>query len=485
MRRRLRETGNPGEWWGEPPSLYREFRTDSRQVGEGDLFCAIRGTRVDGHRYLPEVAGAGAGAAVVEEVRTDVDLPQLAVDDTRSAAAHLASLSRGDPGEDLRLVGVTGTNGKTTTAWMTRHLLGAAGLRAGAVGTLGTVLPDGAIRKGELTTPGPLELMDALSELRAAGATAGAIEASSHALDQRRIDALHFDVGIFTTFGREHLEYHPDMATYRSAKLRLGELVREDGTCAVLAGEDAWETARFGDRRVVTYGLSEAADIRADELEPARSGIAFRLVEPAFSTRVRLPMPGRMNVSNALGAWTAARALGGDPSELATRLEDLPQIPGRFEILREDPPAVVRDYAHTPDAMERALETLRVGVRGRLLVVFGAGGDRDPGKRPLMGRAVSEGADHAFVTTDNPRSEDPAEICEQIVAAMPPERYSLVLDRREAIARAMAEAGPHDLVVLLGKGHETYQALGDRTVPFDEAAVVRELAPASDGPEES
>ncbi len=481
VRERLRAIGEPARWRGTPPATFAEFRTDSRTVGEGDLFCAIPGTRVDGRRFLPEAAEAGAGAAVVEEADRDVDLPQVEVADARRSAAHLASLFRGDPGDRLRLVGVTGTNGKTTTVWMLRHLLQGAGIRAGSIGTLGTVRPDGEVREGELTTPGPVALMGSLADLAEAGAEAVALEVSSHALDQRRVDALRFEAAVFTTLTREHLEYHPDMESYRAAKLRLVERVAADGSCAVLAGEEAWARADFGGRRVVRYGHDPEADVRAEDLEEEPDGIAFLLRDGSWSGRVRLPMPGRMNVTNALGAWAAARSLGARPEELAEHLEGLPQVPGRFEVLRRGTPAVIRDYAHTPDAVRRALATLRSGLEGRLLVVFGAGGERDPGKRPLLGEAVADRAELAFVTTDNPRSEDPREISAQVVAAMPTERYRVVLDRREAIRRAMAEAGPGDLVVLLGKGHETHQDVGGRKIPFDEAQIVRQVAAELEG----
>jgi UDP-N-acetylmuramoyl-L-alanyl-D-glutamate--2,6-diaminopimelate ligase len=481
VRERLRAVGEPARWRGTPPEAFAGFGTDSRTVGAGDLFCAILGTRVDGHRFLSEVATAEAGAAVVEEVDRDVDLPQLKVADARRAAAHLASLFRGDPGDRLRLVGVTGTNGKTTTVWMLQHLLEGAGLRAGSIGTLGTIRPNGRVREGELTTPGPVALMGSLADLADAGAEAAALEVSSHALDQRRVDALRFEAAVFTTLTREHLEYHPDMESYRAAKLRLVERVAADGSCAVLAGEEAWARVDFGGRRVVRYGQAPEADVRAEDLEEERDGIAFRLRDGSWSARVRLPMPGRMNVTNALGAWAAARSLGARPEVLADHLEDLPQVPGRFEVLRREPPAVIRDYAHTPDAVRRALATLRSGLAGRLLVVFGAGGDRDPGKRPLLGEAVAEQADLAFVTTDNPRSEDPREISAQVIASMPTERYRVVLDRRQAIRDAMAEAGPGDLVVLLGKGHETYQHVGERKLPFDEARIVRRVAAELEG----
>lgn len=475
VRERLLSTGVSCWWRGEPPDAFTGLAVDSRRVRQGELFCAVRGIEHDGHEFLGDAVESGAAAAVVEEPRPGVDLPQLTVEDSRLAVAHLASLFHGDPASDLSLVAVTGTNGKTTTAWIARHLLGAMG-PAASVGTLGTVCPDGEIAPDELTTPGPLELMATLESLADRGAAVVTVEVSSHALDQRRADALEFDVAVFTTFSREHLEYHATMDEYLASKLHLVELVQPGGSCAVLARERAWRSGDFTDRQVVEYGLETGAEVRGEDLRTGRNGSTFRLVTPEGARRVRLPLPGAMNVENALGAAAAARARGLSLDEIAGRLETVPQVPGRFEVLRSDPPSVVRDYAHTPAAIERALETLRGGVDGRILVVFGAGGDRDPGKRPLMGEVVARLADYAYVTTDNPRSEDPGRIAEDVTTRMDPDVHEIVLDREEAIRRAMQRAGDEDLVLLLGKGHETYQVVDGRREPFDEAEVVRRLA---------
>ncbi len=485
VERRLLRRGLGPRWSGGHPEGFARLVLDSRQVYDGDLFCAIAGGRVDAHDLLPMVAGAGAAAAVVERVIPEAGLPQLRVRDTRAAAAHLASLFHGDPGEALHLVGITGTNGKTTTAWLARCLLSDLGPTA-TLGTLGVVPPDGSLRPGTLTTPDPLALMGALAELRQEGAHAVAMEVSSHALAQQRVAALHFDVAVYTTFTREHLDYHPDMESYRAAKLRLLDLLRPGGTCVINADEPAWADLRGeegepllpdGARRV-TYGFSAEAEVRAESptYGPARS--AWRMVTPEGTARVDLPLPGEWNVQNALAAAAAALSVGMVPARIAELLSDVPPVPGRMEVLRRTPSLVLRDYAHTPDAFQRVLMTLRGLARGRLILVFGCGGDRDRGKRPEMGRIAGELADLTIVTTDNPRSEDPAEIARQVTAPMPSERRRIVLDRREAIARALEEAGPDDLVLLAGKGHETYQEVAGQKHPFDEAAIVRELTEA-------
>ncbi|MFQ5746221.1 MAG: UDP-N-acetylmuramoyl-L-alanyl-D-glutamate--2,6-diaminopimelate ligase [Gemmatimonadota bacterium] len=468
---RLEARGLAPRWRGAPPAAFVHLALDSRKVGEGDLFCAVRGVTADGHDHLAAASAAGATGAVVQAEAPGLELPQLVVSDSRVAATHLASLALGDPADHLSVVGVTGTNGKTTTAWILRHLLASRG-PAGAVGTLGIMDPGGSIRPGRLTTPGPLEAMEALAELRDAGCEVVAMEVSSHALDQHRIDGIGFRCAVFTNLTREHLDYHADMAAYRAAKLRLAELVRPAGALLVLGEEPAWTELRHRDG-AVTYGTDPSADVRAEDMRSVAAGSAWRLVTPEGEAEVRrLPLPGAFNVVNALAAAAAARALGLEVGEIAAALESLPQVPGRMEILGREPALVVRDYAHTPDALERALSALRPLASGRLFLVFGCGGDRDRGKRPLMGCIASEGADVVVVTSDNPRSEDPAHIAAEVLADLPPRRAEVELDREAAIERVLADAGVGDVVLLAGKGHEAYQEVGDERHPFDEAAVV-------------
>lgn len=494
VERRLRDRGLEPRWRGRPPAAFSGLALDSRTAGPGDLFCAIAGGRHDGHAHVGAAAKAGAAAAVVEREVEEAGFPLLQVADSRSAAAHLASLFRGDPAAGTRLVGVTGTNGKTTTVWLLRHLLGELGPSA-ALGTLGLVRPDGGVAPGRLTTPDPLELMDALAALREAGAESIAMEVSSHALDQRRADALRFDGVAFTNLSREHLDYHGDLARYREAKLRLLELLVPGGACAVNADDPAWlpvgerlAAARGRDGsgessavaapglRLLRFGFSEGVEVRAVGVRYTAGRSAWRLESRRGTAEVELPLPGEFNVQNALGAAALALEMGLSAREVAARLASVPPVPGRMEVLRREPSLVLRDYAHTPDSFRRVLGALRGQTRGRLIVVFGCGGDRDPGKRPEMGRIASELADLTLVTTDNPRSEDPAEIARQVTEGMPPGRCEVVLDREEAISRALQEAGPGDVVALLGKGHETYQIVGERKLPFDEKAIVARLA---------
>ncbi|MCY3599082.1 MAG: UDP-N-acetylmuramoyl-L-alanyl-D-glutamate--2,6-diaminopimelate ligase [Gemmatimonadetes bacterium] len=479
VERRLDEAGLEPRWRGVPPAEFSALRSDSRQVGAGDLFCAIPGTRVDGHAFVKAAQRAGAGAAVVECV-VDVDLPQLAVRDARAAVSHLAALFAGHPGEALRLIGITGTNGKSTTAWLTRWILDDVG-PAAALGTLGTVSIDGEIGAPGLTTPDPIDLALELAALRASGAEAAVLEVSSHALDQRRADGFSFDAVGFTSFSREHLEYHPDLATYREAKLRLLDLLAPGGVCAVNDDEPAWREIAPPNATTLRYGFEPTADLWPDRLALHAEGARFTLRAPGEAAAVSLPLPADFNVRNALAAAAIAWGLGMPLERIAARLSAAPSVPGRMEVLSREPVLVIRDFAHNPDSCERALSSLRAIVPGRVIALLGCGGDRDPGKRPQMGSILARLADVAIVTSDNPRSEDPSEICRQMVVGLPPDSYEIVVDRRAAIARGLAQAGPADAVALLGKGHETYQVIGGERLPFDERRIVEDLLPVLPG----
>lgn len=467
-------------WRGAAPPTFAALRSDSRRVETGDLFCAIPGTRVDGHEFVAAAARAGAGAAVVERI-VDADIPQLIVPDARAAVSHLAALFAGDPGAALRLIGITGTNGKSTTAWLTRWIL-AGTMPTAALGTLGPVSIRGEVGAPRLTTPDPIDLAMELAAFRASGAAAVALEVSSHALDQRRADGLSFDAVAFTSFSREHLEYHSDLAAYRAAKLRLLELLAPGGVCVVNDDEHAWREIDPDGARTLRYGFEPTADVRAEQLTLSADGSRFDLRARDEAATVSLPLPADFNVANALAAAAVAHGLGEPVERIAARLSTAPPVPGRMEVLSRDPVLVIRDFAHNPDSCERALSTLRAIVPGRVIALLGCGGERDRGKRPLMGRILARLADVPIVTSDNPRSEDPQRICGDMVADLPAGACEIVVDRREAIARALAEAGPADAVALLGKGHETYQIIGRERRPFDERRIVEELLAAPGTP---
>ena len=463
----------------EPPGTLPEFTgltADTRRLAPGMLFCAIRGAVEDGHRYLPRALEAGAAAALVEQPQP-VLLPQVVVSDGRRAAAVAAELWYGHPAARLDLVGVTGTNGKTTTVTLARHVLGALE-PMGSIGTLGAFAPDGtpvASEAGNLTTPGPIDLQATLADLVTHGARGVAMEVSSHSLDQGRVDGLRFKVAVFTNLTRDHLDYHRTIEEYFRAKSRLVDFLAPEGVVVSNADDPAWlRLRRNSGQRRVTFG-EQAGDVTARTVTSDAGGSRFELVTPLGSAAVRLPLPGRFNVANALGVAAAAWAMGVAVEEIARRLSNAPQVPGRMERIASQPCTVLRDYAHTPDALERALDTVRPVTARRLIVVFGAGGDRDRGKRAPMGEIAVRLADVAVATSDNPRTEDPERILDDVEAGMSSRPHHRVADRRAAIALALSLAGPGDTVLLAGKGHETYQVIGTVKQPFDEREIIREL----------
>ena len=449
--------------------------TDSRRVGVGHIFIAVRGVENDGHGFVLDAERRGAALAVVERP-TGVGIPELVVRDGRRAAQAIGRWWFGDPGRGLTLVGVTGTNGKTTTTALVRHLLNRDGV-AGSIGTLGAF--DGAgeavpSTAGNLTTPGPIDLQATLAALVERGVRSVVMETSSHSLDQGRLDGLTFAAGIFTNLTRDHLDYHGTFEAYLAAKLRLDGLLGSTGVQVINRDDPLWEALPAGRRRI-TFGLSGRPDVGASELSLGHAGSRFRLVTPAGTVPVELPLLGEFNVSNALAAAGCALALGHPLDQIGAGLSRAPQVPGRMEQIVTDPAVVLRDYAHTPDALERALQALRPLTPGRLIVVFGCGGERDRGKRPLMGRIAATLADLAVVTSDNPRTEDPDRIIDEIEQGMSGHDHARRADRREAITVALAGAGHGDTVLLAGKGHEDYQVVGRAKLPFDERAIVREI----------
>jgi UDP-N-acetylmuramoyl-L-alanyl-D-glutamate--2,6-diaminopimelate ligase len=472
---RLRREGET-DLTSAPDVEVRALAADARRVEPGTLFCCWRGTHADGHDFLPQAVRAGAVAALVERPVPDVHVPQIPVHRGRRAAAFAAAAFYRDPWATLTVVGVTGTNGKTTTAALLRHLLGRRG-PAASIGTLGVVGPDGRPQPGSegLTTPGPIEIAAWLARLRDDGVRGVGMEVSSHALDQDRVAAVRFDAVIFTNLSHDHLDYHGTFEAYRDAKLRLLGLRKPGAPAALNRDDPTWAQVRTDG--AIGFAVRTEAEVRAVDVRVHPGGTDFRLRTPWGEADAHLPLLGEFNVANALGAVAALGALGWPLAELVDGLASAPQVPGRLERVPGPPdgPQVVIDYAHTPDALARVLRTLRPLVPGRLVVVFGAGGDRDRTKRPLMGRAVAEWADEAIVTSDNPRSEDPARIAAEIEAGMGAFPRRRILDRRAAIHAALASAGRGDLVLLAGKGHERVQIWGDEVRPFDEREVVAEF----------
>ena len=459
---------------GRLPEAVAGVSDDSRAIAKGWLFAAVRGADRDGHEFLPIAERQGAAMALVDDA-SKTSLPSLIVRDTRRAAAVAAAVAYANPARSLTLVGVTGTNGKTTTVGILRHLLDGEE-RAASIGTLGVLIGsegkpfDGG---GGLTTPGPVELQRVLRGLVDAGVKRVAMEVSSHALHQQRTETLTFAAAVFTNLTRDHLDYHGTMDAYRDAKLLLVKQVDASGTLVLNADDDAWHGITGGGRSLVFSTSTERADVCARDIRFLPRGSEWTLYLGGEQLPVRLPLIGDFNVANALGAATAAFALGVTPRDLAARLSSAPQVPGRLELIA-DRPAVLRDYAHTPDALERALDAVRPFATRKLIVLFGCGGDRDKGKRPVMGKIAEERADIAIATSDNPRTEDPEAILDDIEAGMR-EPHERITDRREAIERAIDLAEEGDIVVLAGKGHETYQVRGTTKLPFDEREIVQEI----------
>ena len=476
---RLRELGLLVRTRGTLPERIDEVTDDSRAANAGTLFVAVRGSARDGHDFLAAVEGQGAAVAIVED-ETRTRLPVIVVSDARRAAAAAAAVRHGDPARSLKLIGVTGTNGKTTTVGLLRHLLDGTNGRAASIGTLGVLVgSEGEPVDGGsgLTTPGPIELQRVLAALVGRGVSTVAMEVSSHSLHQKRVEGLVFAAGVFTNLTRDHLDYHGTMDEYLAAKALLIGRLAADGVAVVNADDEAWSRLPAAPGSLSFSSEGRDAELRALDVRYRPRGSEWTLAIGDQRFTVTLPLIGAFNVANALAAAGAASALGMDAREIAARLSVAPQVPGRLELINAAP-AVLRDYAHTPDALERALDAVRPFATGKLIVVFGCGGDRDKGKRPVMGNIATREADIAIVTSDNPRTEDPEHILDDIEAGMRGRPHERVEDRRAAIARALSLAGEGDVIVLAGKGHETYQIRGTVKHHFDEKEIVHELTTA-------
>jgi UDP-N-acetylmuramoyl-L-alanyl-D-glutamate--2,6-diaminopimelate ligase len=444
---------------------------DSREARAGDLFLAWAGTDSDAHDFVASAVDHGAVATVVERP-LDLDVPQLVVRDGRRAAALAAHFVMGSPSTELLTVGITGTNGKTTTAMLIRHLLDPT-IPTAVIGTLGLIDRDG-VRTGTtgLTTPGPVQVAVWLRELVDGGLGAVVLEASSHALAQHRLSGMSVDIAVFTNLSGDHLDYHGDRDEYFAAKAKLVDLVEPEGTVVVNQAEPAWQELDVAGRTLRSFGLDGGADVRASELELDARGARFLLSASGETRPVETPLVGRYNVENVLAATTAALAAGISLDAIVERLRHAPQVSGRLEAIVTAPFTVLVDFAHTADALESALAAVKPLTPGRLIVVFGAGGDRDRSKRRPMAEAVRGAADVVILTSDNPRTEDPENILDDLAAGLEGVDYQRICDRREAIQHALRTARSGDTVVLAGKGHETYQIVGTEKRPFDEREIV-------------
>jgi UDP-N-acetylmuramoyl-L-alanyl-D-glutamate--2,6-diaminopimelate ligase len=462
----------PSEVAGGRPVAIGDLAYDTRAVTAGALFFCVRGERIDGHDLAWEAIERGAAALVVERT-LDVHVPQLLVPSTREAMAVAADVFFGEPTTELEIAGVTGTNGKTTTAFLLRAILEAAGRKPGLVGTVEWRV-GGELRPAPFTTPEAIDLQRLFREMLDAGDRSAAVEASSHGAALRRLDRVRFDALVFTNLSQDHLDLHGSMEEYFGAKRRL--FTGPAPPPAAVNVGDEWGRRLAADLEdvhrapLVTYALDEQAEIRPEHLEVGADGSRFRAAGIDVETRLR----GRFNVENALGAVTAGLLLDLDEDAIAEGIASVSGVPGRFEAIEEGQPfSVLVDFAHTPDSLANVLGAARDLGSGRVIVVFGAGGDRDRGKRPLMGKVAADLADITIVTSDNPRSEEPLAIIQDVLQGTGLD-VEIDPDRRGTIARAVTIANEGDVVVIAGKGHEQGQDVAGVVTPFDDRDVARE-----------
>jgi len=455
---------------------------DSRKVEKDGVFICISGFKTDGHKFIPQAVKNGAAAIVVEkEVATPTDLTVLRVPDTRLALALLANAYYDYPSRKMRLIGVTGTNGKTSVTYLIRSILRKAGQKVGLLGTIANLI-DAQKLPAEHTTPESLDLQRLLHQMVEQRVDSVVMEVSSHALELKRVAATEYDVAVFTNLTQDHLDFHLSLEAYLQAKAKLfkslGPGSKDKPKYAVLNFDDPSSKIIAGQTKVpiISYGVTPGVAYRARDIELHLNGTSFVIECPSGSFPIHLKLGGEFNVYNALAAFAVGKEEGINSNLIIEALEEMTGVPGRFEQVDCGQDfAVVVDYAHTPDGLENLLKTARAVTKGRVLTVFGCGGDRDRTKRPIMGKIASELSDYCIVTSDNPRTEDPRAIISDIEPGLTNDAYEIIVDRREAISRAIELAQSGDIVVIAGKGHEDYQIIGDKVIDFDDRKVARDV----------
>ena len=465
------------------PGAVTGIAYDSRAVQPGNVFVALKGQHADGTSFARQAIDRGAVAVVSQErAPADVQVPWIAVHDPRLALALLAAEFWGHPSAEMQVVGITGTNGKTTTAYLVASVFDAAGIPCGVLGTVSYRIGD-EVREATRTTPEAPEVQGLLREMVNRGCGACAMEVSSHALSLSRVDGMTFAAGVFTNLTRDHLDFHDDMEAYFQAKRRLFEMLPRDAPSLINVDDPRGSSLAEIAGRPVTFAVNRPADITPGPLSFSLEGLAFDIRTPRGTLHITSSLVGRPNVYNILAAVSTATALGVSFDKIERGIASLTGVPGRFQVvsLPKDEVTVVVDYAHTDDALRNLLETARPLAAGRLVTVFGCGGDRDRTKRPLMGAVAGRLSDVIVITSDNPRGEDPARIIEEIQRGITvdtrrdtAQRILTIVERREAIGKAIELARPGDLVLIAGKGHEQHQVIGSRVLPFDDVAVARE-----------
>lgn len=449
---------------------------DSREVTPNSLFFCIKGLTVDGHDFAPQAVAKGAKVLVLErDVDVDGDITKVFVPNSKTAMAYMAKNFYRNPTKDINFIGVTGTNGKTTVTYLVKSILEKAGQKVGLIGTISNMIGDRKM-PSKFTTPESLELQKLLREMADENVDSVVMEVSSHSLALGRVEGCEYDIGVFTNLSQDHLDFHANMEEYRDAKAKLFT----QSKLAIINEDDKngrWIKKRVP-TKVFTYGIYKDADIYARELEITDRGVAFHLHTPSGSIPINLAIPGIFSIYNGLAAASICYNLGISLEIIAQGLQEVKGVDGRFELLDTGTDySVILDYAHTPDGLENILTTAREFAKGRIITLFGCGGDRDHSKRPIMGEIAGKYSDLCIITSDNPRSEDPMDIIKDIVPGIEKTGcdYTIIENRREAIEYALAQAQKDDIVILAGKGHETYQILKDKTIPFDEKQIVAEI----------
>ncbi|MDD6044976.1 MAG: UDP-N-acetylmuramoyl-L-alanyl-D-glutamate--2,6-diaminopimelate ligase [Clostridia bacterium] len=453
----------------------KELKYNSRKVEKGDVFCCVVGTLADGHKYAPQAVEAGAAALVVER-KLDIDIPQILVENTRIAMAEMAAAYYGNPADEMVMVGITGTNGKTSTSYMLKAIAERMGKKVGLIGTIRNMIGD-IIIDTERTTPESVDLQRILRQMKDEKVDVVIMEVSSHSLDQKRVHGITYDVGCFTNLTQDHLDYHKTFQNYFAAKKLLFAQCKK----AVINLDDSYAADMVAGMNlpVLTVGVREKADVTASEIDITTRGVQFDFNYRNVTSRFNVPIPGLFSVFNAMSAAGIALALGWTLDSIKYGLEHMVGVSGRLEPLPtgKNEFTVLLDYAHTPDALENLLKTVRGFATGRVVTLFGCGGDRDQAKRPIMGEIAGRFSDFAIVTSDNPRSEDPMQIIASVEDGVKKSgcEYIVIENRRDAIEYALKNARKNDVIILAGKGHENYQEINGGKHHFDEKEIVAEI----------
>jgi len=452
-----------------------DLKYDSRLVEKGDLFFCIAGFEEDGHRYAPDAAAKGAAALMVTREIDGIDAVQVIVKNDRQAMAQAALRFFGNPSASMKMVGVTGTNGKTTTTYMVKNIAEAAGMKVGLIGTIQNMIGSDVLPT-ERTTPESVDLQRLLARMREEGCGMVVMEVSSHSLYLKRVEGIRFDVGIFTNLSQDHLDFHKTWENYIEAK-RI--LFGQCDTSVINVDDDAAaDMISAAQNELIRFGVQNKAEMRPENLKLSAEETSFVVKVKSKKVKIRIPIPGMFTVYNALGAIGATAALGFAGEDIAQGLSAMRPVPGRFELLdtHGGSYSIILDYAHSPDSLENTLKTIREFAKGRIVTVFGCGGNRDRGKRPIMGRIAGAYSDFVIVTSDNPRFEEPGDIIAEIQAGMTGETpYICIENRKEAIDYALKNAEKDDIILLAGKGHETYQEIRGKKYDFDEKVVVEQI----------